>query len=638
MAIKIDSKKLKELYLEFFKQKGHKVIPNAPLVPEEDPTVLFTTAGMHPLVPFLLGQSHPMGKRLTNVQKCLRTDDIDEVGDEFHLTFFEMLGNWSLGDYFKKEAIEFSFEFLTDKKWLGLDKKRLCITVFAGDKDAQKDDESAKVWQSLGIPKERIFYMPKKDNWWGPAGQTGPCGPDTEMFYDTGEDPCEKDCKPGCGCGKYFEIWNDVFMQYNKTAEGKYELLKQKNVDTGMGVERTVAVLQNKPSVFEIETFFPIIQKIEKLSGKKYGKDKGETRAMRIIADHVKASVFIIADGVVPSNVERGYVLRRLMRRAIRYAKELGINENITKIAEPVFEIYDEYDHVQKNKSKILDEMQKEENKFKKTLEEGLRKAKNIFEKKVPLERKKFIQLMQTDKREILYETFRKKKEGKPYAIKELKIFEKEIDDATVNSDEAFLLFQSFGFPLKMILELAREGGLLLDGEEFKQKFEKHQQLSRVGAGKKFKGGLSEASEETTKLHTATHMLNEALRRVLKKKDIVQKGSNITPERLRFDFNFDRKLTDEELKAVEDIVNEQIKKGLAVKRKEMTLEQAKKIGAQAMFEHKYGDVVSVYSIGDFSVEICGGPHVKNIKELGKFKIIKEESVAAGVRRIKAKLE
>jgi len=588
----IDSNKLKILYLEFFKQKGHKVIPNAPLIPEEDPTVLFTTAGMHPLIPFLLGQPHALGKRLVNVQKCLRTDDIDAVGDDFHLTFFEMLGNWSLGEYFKKEAIEWSFEFLTSKKWLGLDKERLYISVFAGDKDAPRDEESAKAWQSVGIPRERIFYLPKKDNWWGPAGQTGPCGPDTEIFYDGGKKPCGKGCKPWCGCGKYFEIWNDVFMQYNKTSEGRYELLKQKNVDTGMGVERTVAALNNKNSVYEIDTFKPIIEKIKQVSKIKSPNEKQE-KSIRIIADHAKASTFIMSEEISPSNVDRGYVLRRLIRRCIRHGKIIGIEkEFLGDLVKIVISIYKkDYPLLEKNEEFIFTETKKEELKFRNTLGRGLKKFEEIAEHV-------------------------KKIDGK----------------------DAFLLFQSFGFPIEMTKELAKEHGISLDERGFEEEFKKHQEISRIGAEKKFKSGLADTSEQTTRLHTATHLLNEALRRVLNRKDIVQRGSNITPERLRFDFNFDRKLTEEELKEVEKIVNDQIKKALPVKRGEMTLDEAKKMGAQAAFEHKYGERVFVYSIGNFSKEICAGPHVKNTKELGRFEIIKEEAVAAGVRRIKARLK
>jgi alanyl-tRNA synthetase len=584
----IDSERLKKLYLEFFKQKNHKIIPNASLIPENDPTVLFTTAGMHPLVPFLLGQPHPLGKRLTNVQKCLRTDDIDEVGDDTHLTFFEMLGNWSLGDYWKEDAIKWSFEFLTDKKWLGLDKEKIYVTVFAGDKDAPKDMESSKIWENLGIVKDKIFYLPKKDNWWGPAGTTGPCGSDTEMFYDTGKKKCGKDCKPGCSCGKYFEIWNDVFMQYNKTIGGKYESLKQKNVDTGMGVERTIASLKGCKSVYEIETFKPIVEKIKEIS-----KSKLNDKSVRIITDHIRASTFILAEEITPSNVDRGYTLRRLIRRSIRHGKLLGIEtEFLGDLAKIVIESYkSEYENLEKKKKFILDELKKEDIKFRNTLEKGLKKFEQIAKQK-------------------------NKIDGK----------------------NTFLLFQSFGFPIEITKELAKEYGITVDEKEFEKEFEKHQEISRVGAEKKFKGGMSDASDETTKLHTATHLLAESIRRILKKRDIFQRGSNITPERLRFDFNFDRKLADEELKDIEKIVNEEIKKDLAVIRKEMTVEEAKKLGAQGVFEHKYGEKVFVYVIGDFSIEICGGPHVKNTKELGKFKIVKEESVAAGVRRIKAILE
>ena len=587
----MNSEKLKKLYLEFFKGKRHKIIPNAPLVPEEDPTVLFTTAGMHPLVPFLLGHPHPLGKRLVNVQKCLRTDDINEIGDSSHLTFFEMLGNWSLGDYFKEDSIKWSLEFLTDKKWLGLDKNRLSITVFAGDEDAPRDEESAKIWKSLGIPKERIFYLPKKDNWWGPAGSTGPCGPDTEMFYDSGKEKCSRECKPGCPCGKYFELWNNVFMEYNKTSDGKYELLVQKNVDTGMGVEHTAAMLQNKKTVFEIDVIKSIVDKIKEISKIK-PPDEKEEKSIRIIADHVRASAFVLSEDIVPSNVDRGYVLRRLIRRSIRHGKIIGIEKEF--LAELIKAVIDtskkDYPALEKNKEFILAETIKEELKFRNTLERGLKK----FEEVTKLARR-------------------------------------------ISGKDAFLLFQSFGFPIEMTKELAIESGILLDEKGFEEEFKKHQELSRIGAEKKFKGGLADTSEQTTKLHTATHMLNEALRRVLNKKGIVQKGSNITPERLRFDFNFDRKLAEEEIKEVENLVNEQIKRGLPVKREEKTVEEAKEMGAQAVFEHKYGEKVSVYSIGDFSVEICAGPHVNNTKELGKFEIIKEEAVAAGVRRIKARL-
>jgi len=589
----IDSKKLIEMYIEFFKEKNHKVIPNVSLVPEHDPTVLFTPAGMHPLIPYLLGQPHPLGKRLVNVQKCLRTDDIEKVGDAFHLTFFEMLGNWSLGDYFKKESISWSLEFLTSKKWLGLDKEKIYVTVFAGDKELPKDEESARIWQELGIPKQRIFFLSREENFWGPVGLTGPCGPCTEIFYDSGKEPCSKDCRPGCNCGKYFELWNNVFMEYNKTKEGKFESLKQKNVDTGMGVERTVAILQNRKSVYEIETLKPIYEKIKEIAGIEKEDEKQQT-SMRIITDHLRASVFILGDEnpVLPSNVDRGYILRRLIRRAIRHGKLLGIEkEFLGEIAKVVIEVYKErYPLLKEKENFIFEELKKEENKFRSTLSKGLKK----------------------------FEEFAKNKK--------------------ISGKDAFLLFQSFGFPFEITKELAKERGIEVDEEGFWKEYEKHKEISRKGAEKKFKGGLIDASEQTIKLHTATHLLNEALRRVLKRRDIVQKGSNITPERLRFDFNFERKLTEEEIKKVEDLVNEQIKKGLPVWREEMTVEEAKKRGAQAVFEHKYGEKVSVYFIGDFSVEVCGGPHVKNTKELGRFKIIKEEGVAAGIRRIKAILE
>jgi alanyl-tRNA synthetase len=578
---------LKKKYFEFFKKKNHKVIGSAPLIPEHDPTVLFTTAGMHPLVPYLMGEKHPSGKRLVDAQKCIRTGDIEDIGDSTHLTFFEMLGNWSLGDYWKKEAIEWSFEFLTSKKWLGLDKGRISVTVFKGDKDAPEDSESANLWKNLGIPDDRIYFLPKKDNWWGPAGLTGPCGPDTEMFFDTDKKECGKNCKPGCNCGKYFEIWNDVFMQYNKTPEGKFEPLIQKNVDTGMGLERTSAMLQGKDSVFQTEFFEPIMKKITE-SAKMHN-----LTSKRIIADHLKAATFILAENISPSNLDQGYVLRRLIRRSIRHFRKLGIDKPSLslEIAEMVIEMHkSDYHELEKNKDFILGEMEKEESKFKITLESGLKEFNKIFSKK-------------------------KKITGK----------------------DAFLLFSSYGFPLEMTEELAQEQGINVDKTEFEKEFKKHQELSRKGAEKRFKGGLSDSSEESKRLHTATHLLNEAIRVIFDDREIVQKGSNITPERLRFDFNFDRKLTADELKKIEDLVNKKISEAIPVKKEEMSLDDAKNKNAQGVFEHKYSDRVSVYSIGDFSIEICGGPHVKNTKELGKFKITKEESTAAGIRRIKAVL-
>ncbi len=577
------SSELKKKYLEFFKSKQHSIIPSSSLIPEHDPTVLFTTAGMHPLVPYLIGQKHPSGKRLANLQKCLRTDDIEEIGDSTHLTFFEMLGNWSLGDYFKKEAINYSYEFLT--KNLKLDSKRIHVSCFKGDKDAPKDEESAKIWQNLGIPKERIYFFGKKENWWGPAGQTGPCGPDTEMYYDTLKEKCSKDCMPGCNCGKYVEIWNDVFMQYNKIKEGKFIELKQKNVDTGMGLERTTMVLQNKQSVFETDLFQDIIKKIESLSSKK------DIMAIRIIADHLRASVFILAERISPSNVEHGYILRRLIRRAIRYGHIIGIKDKFTRqLAEIVIKIYKkDYPELEKNKEFILNELEIEEEKFEKTLINGLR----IIQDEIP-----------------------------------------KLKNKVISKELAFNLFTSFGFPLEMIKEVAKENKLTVDEQGFNELFAKHQEISRKGAEQKFKGGLADHSEEVIKMHTATHLLHQALRDVLGN-HVRQMGSNITKERLRFDFSNPKALTSEEIKKVQNIVNKKIKEALPVKKLEMKYNDAIKQGAMAFFKEKYPEAVSVYKIGDYSMELCGGPHVNNTKEIGSFKIIKEEAVAAGVRRIKA---
>lgn len=558
-------------YIDFFKSKNHKEIPNASLIPKEDPTVLFTTAGMHPLVPYLLGQTHPSGKRLVNVQKCIRTGDIEEVGDTTHHTFFEMLGNWSLGDYFKQEVVEMSFEFLT--KTLKIPKERLTVTCFKGDKDAPKDTETAKIWESLGINKSKIKFLGKKDNWWGPAGETGPCGPDTEIFVDD------------------IEIWNDVLMQYSKNQKGEYTPAKQKNIDTGMGVERTLATLQGFDDNYLTEIWQPLIKTIEKLSNKKY---KDNQREMRIIADHIKAAVFIIADGIVPGNSEQGYVLRRLIRRAIRYGKKLGIPQDIditTPLVNEILKIYSDYDILKNNKQKIIDELNKEEDRFEKTLDKGLREFQKMVDK-----------------------------------------------DNQITNVEAFLLYQSYGFPIEMIKELAQEKGIKVDEKGFEKELASHQHLSRTASAGKFKSGLADTGEQTIKLHTTTHILAEALRKVLKKPDLIQRGSNITSERLRFDFNFDRKLTDKEKQKVENLVNSQIKKELPIKYEELTLEQAKKAGAQGVFEDKYGEKVSVYSIGNFSKELCAGPHMKNTSELGVFKIKKEQSSSAGVRRIKAVLE
>ncbi len=587
----ISSDKLKRMFLEFFKEKGHKVIANASLVPENDPTALFTSAGMHPLVPYLLGQPHPSGKRLVNVQKCLRTSDIDEVGDSFHLSFFEMLGNWSLGDYFKDKSIPWSYEFLTSREWLNIDKDRLYVTVFAGDDKIPRDTESARIWEELGVTKNRIFYLPREDNWWGPIGSTGPCGPDTEMFYDTGKEPCGSECRPGCFCGKYDEIWNNVFMEYNRTSDGKYELLEQRNVDTGMGVERTIAVLQGNDNVYETEIFAPLIEKIKEQAAIETIPEN-LLRSVRVICDHSRAATFILAEGIVPLNVEQGYVLRRLIRGAIRHGRLLGIEEEfLSGLAKVVIEEYSrDYPHLKSNEEFIVSELEKEYRRFNNTLARGLNRFNRMASEK------------------------------------------KEID-----GEDAFLLYQSFGFPIEMTKELGRENGIPVDADGFKEEFEKHQQVSRASADKRFGSGLADTAEATVKLHTATHLLNEALRRVLGR-EIYQKGSNITQERLRFDFNFDRKLTEEEIGKVEDLINLQIKRALPVRRIETTLDEAKRMGSQAVFEQKYGEKVSVYSIGDFSTELCSGPHVRNTAELGRFKIVKEEGISAGVRRIRAVLE
>src|SRR3989339_1437071 len=590
------SKELRQKYLEFFKSKGHSVIPSASLIPENDPTVLFTTAGMHPLVPYLMGEKHPEGTRLTDAQKCVRTGDIDEVGDATHHTFFEMLGNWSLGDYFKKEAIEWSWEFLTSPEYLGLDKNRLAVSVFAGDEDAPFDEEAFNIWKSLGIAEARIAKLPKKNNWWGPAGATGPCGTDTEMFYWTG-DP---DKVPGSfnddpEASGWVEIWNDVFMQYNKTKDGCFEPLAQKNVDTGMGLERTLAVINNLNDNYRTELFWPIIEKIERLTnchsreGHAYRQAggnpegyEGNEKAMRIIADHIKAAVMILGDdrGVTPSNTGQGYVSRRLIRRAVRYGKQLGITENFTaELAKEVIKIYqDVYPEIKRNEKFIKNELHKEEEKFEKTLEQGLKE-------------------------------FRK-------------------------GTDAFTLFSTYGFPIELTKELAKENGTEIDEQKYQEESKKHSELSRTASAGMFKGGLADASEETKKLHTAAHLMLESLRQILGD-HVQQKGSNITAERLRFDFSHPEKMTPEQIKQVEDLVNEQIAKDLPVRCEEMPLEQAKELGATGVFEHKYGEKVKVYSVGNFSKEICGGPHVAHTGELGKFKIIKEESSSAGVRRIKA---
>ncbi|MDP3991883.1 MAG: alanine--tRNA ligase [Nanoarchaeota archaeon] len=581
----ITRKTLIAKYLDFFKSKNHKIIPSESLIPKNDPTVLFTTAGMHPLVPYLLGQRHPLGKRLANVQRCIRTTDIDAVGDASHHTFFEMLGNWSLGDYWKKEAIEWSYEFLT--KELKIKPEKISVTCFAGDKDAPKDVESANTWKSLGIKK--IKFLGKKENWWGPAGKTGPCGPDTEMFVNG------------------VEIWNDVFMQYNKDENGKFLPAKQKNVDTGMGVERTLAILNGLDDNYMTEVWKPIIDEILKIGHKKvYEKSD---RHMRIIADHVKASVFIIADGIVPSNIGRGYVLRRLIRRAIRWGQRYKLKDFTDKVAEPVFKIYENYyPELKENKNKILETLRLEEKRFNETIEKGL--------------------LVFTKLQSKIVDKHIKKYKNKIKRIESFGIFP---------GKDAFLLYQSYGFPPELIEEECKNRGMKFDKKAFEQELKKHQKLSRTASAGTFKSGLADHSEKTICLHTATHLLNQALRTVLGP-EVKQRGSNITPERLRFDFNFPRKLTQEEISEVEVLVNKKISEAMPVEREEMSLKEALSMGAQAEFGMKYPERVSVYFIGGFSKEICTGPHVRNTREIGKFKIIKEESSAAGIRRIKAVVE
>ena len=591
--MKLTADQLRDKYLSFFASKGHAVISGASLIPENDPTVLFTTAGMHPLVPYLLGERHPSGTRLTDVQKCVRTGDIDAVGDSCHLTFFEMLGNWSLGDYFKKEAITWSFEFLTQH--LGFSPDQLSVTVFAGEDGIPRDDESIAIWESLGIPEARIHALPKEDNWWGPAGTTGPCGPDTEMFIDNGQPSCGPACRPGCRCGKYIEIWNDVFMQYNKTADGTYEPLKQSNVDTGMGVERTICMMNGCATVFETELFAPLMAQIKALSTARPDEESA-VRAERIIADHMRTSVFILGDpkgGVKPGNVGANYVLRRLIRRSVRYAKLLGIAPGYTRaLAEIVIDNYKHvYPELEKNRETVIGELTAEEERFEKTLAAGQREFDKVAG-----------------------------------ALK-------QHGQTTLSGRTAFKLYDTYGFPLEFTEELAAELGLAVDRAGYEEAFKKHQELSKQGDAT-FKGGLADNTVATTRLHTATHLLHKALQRVLGP-HAQQKGSNITPERLRFDFSHSEKMTPEQLKQVEEIVNDAIRRNLVVTMETMTIEEAKARGATALFAAKYGEQVKVYAAGDFSMEVCGGPHAATTGELGGFKIQKEESSSAGVRRIKA---
>ena len=585
------AKELRAKYIEFFKENGHAEIKSAPLIPDNDPTVLFTTAGMHPLVPYLLGEKHPLGTRLTDYQKCIRTGDIEEVGDPVHLTFFEMLGNWSLGDYFKVESIGYSFDFLTNERWLNIPLDRLAFTVFAGDEDAPFDEEAFNEWRKHGVSEKRIAKLPKKDNWWGPAGETGPCGPDTEIFYWTGPLPTPEVFDPSDK--RWVEIWNNVFMQYFKNAEGKFEPLKQQNVDTGMGVERVTAILQGKASCYDTEIFAPLFAKLDELRGIETPAER--TRSERIIVEHMRAATFIMGDGVTPGNVDQAYVLRRIIRRAIREAMKLGLNKSFTvAMAQVVIDNYkDVYSELALNEKIILEEFEREERQFAATLNRGTREFEKLIAR-VPA----------------------------------------HIERKVISGKNAFELYETYGFPIELTVEMAAEKGFTVDMEGYQKAFEKHQERSRQGAEQKFKGGLADHSDETARLHTATHMLHKALRIVLGD-HVAQKGSNITAERLRFDFSHPDKMTPEQIAEVQKIVNEQIQRELPVICEEMTVDEARAAGAIGLFGNKYGERVKVYSIGDYSKEICGGPHAQNSKDLGEFIIQKEESSSRGVRRIKA---
>lgn len=584
---------LRTMYVNFFKERGHKEIASASLLPENDPTVLFTTAGMHPLIPYLLGEKHPGGKRLTDVQKCIRTEDIDEVGDDIHCTFFEMLGNWSLGDYFKQKSISMSFEFLTN--YLQIPAERLAVTVFEGDELVPPDVEAEVIWKNIGLTSDQIYRYGREDNWWGPAGQTGPCGPDTEIFYDMGKSKCGPKCGPSCHCGKYVEIWNNVFMQYNKEADGTFTELKQKNVDTGMGLERVLTILNGKTNVYDTDLFLPIMQKVEEILERE-GRVLSE-KDKRIICEHTRTITFILGDPmkISPSNTEQGYILRRLIRRIIRLFKKADINTNyLCELSDVIIQQYKTtYPELGDNKEFILEQLQKEYTLFSKTLNDGLKKANRYLD---------------------------------------------NIGHCGVLSGElAFKLYDTYGFPIEFSSELASERGYRVDMDGFHKKFEEHQNKSRQGAAGKFAGGLADNNEKTARLHTATHLLNGALRRVLGD-EVSQRGSNITSERLRFDFSFGRKVTKEELTQVEAIVNEAIAHNISVTSEEMTPEKAYGEGAVGVFSGKYGEIVKVYTVPGYSKEICGGPHAKNTGELVSFKILKEEASSAGVRRIKAVID
>ena len=648
----ITSAQLREMFQSFMESKGHHRIQSASIIPENDPTVLFTTAGMHPLVPYLMGTPHPAGTRLTDVQKCIRTGDIEEVGDPSHLTFFEMLGNWSLGDYFKKEAISWSWEFLTSPDYLGLDKDKLAFSVFAGDEDCPRDEEAHDIWRSMGVAEDHIFYLPKENNWWGPAGQTGPCGPDTEMFIIRDKAPCGPNCSPACSCGRYLEIWNDVFMQYNKQKDGTFIPLEKKNVDTGMGLERTICVLTGKKTVYETDAFTGIIAKIAELSGKGYEDDEATTRAFRVVADHLRTSTFILGDdrGVSPSNTDQGYILRRLIRRAVRYGMSLGMAEGFTaEIAQVIIDQYKAvYPELERNATFVTEQLKLEEGRFARTLRQGEKEFEKVYNNTVNT--KALLEsILNAEDRIAFAQEMAKVKKLRPSPdmlpiIEAANAGDENALVAAVNARmaslnvldgrSAFKLYDTYGFPIEMTIELATEKGLTVDEADFAERFKQHQEKSHQGAEQKFKGGLADHSEQTAKLHTATHLLHSALRKVLGD-EVAQKGSNITAERLRFDFSFGRKMTREEIDEVERLVNVAIEAKVPVVCEEMTVPEAKAKGAIGLFESKYGEKVRTYKMGEYSFEICGGPHAENTGDLGSFKIQKEESSSAGVRRIKA---
>lgn len=604
----ITRKELINKWFDLYQSKGHVKIASSSLIPDNDPSVLFTTAGMHPLVPYLLGEPHPKGKRLCDVQKCIRTGDIDEVGDRSHLTFFEMMGNWSLGDYFKKEKVEWSNEFLTSSKFLGLKNDQFAVTCFKGNSEVPKDEETAGYWKACGVPEDRIYFL--SDNWW--EINRGPCGPDSEMFLDTGKPKCSPECSPACHCGKFMEIGNDVYMQYNRIGDTEYIPATQKNVDTGFGLERCLVVLNNLKSVYQTEVFEDAIKKVEELSGKKYSDDEDEfTRSFRIVCDHIRSSVFILGDeiGVVPSNVGQGYVLRRLIRRTIRHMRKLEIETgNISKIAKVFVDYFrEDYPELNLNEQKIYDEFDKEEQRFIKTIEAGTKEFDKVINGL--LRKNEFM-----------------KKSNPDY-----------VEEKTINGKSAFRLFDTFGFPIEMTQEMATENGFDVDMAGYEEAFKEHQELARTTSACAFKGGLADGGEETIKLHTACHLLLSGLRHKFGT-EVEQKGSNITSERLRFDFNFDRPLTPEEVVDLEKFVNEAIQNKIEVERLEMTFKEAKERGGYGVHKASEDEKVSVYKIGDVDFQICGGPHVKNTSEIGKFKIVKEQSSSAGIRRIRAEIE